>query len=144
MIILGQYITKSKNNNLGDYAIGINYPYTMTKETFDKSYTNIEALRTNVLNLLKTIPGERVFSTQFGTNLHSLLFEPNTDDIEEKIFKSINDAVRKWIPQLSIQSIEVSNTDLQRDNNTVTVNITFSAPYVDKDFTVSVDYTGKQ
>ena len=143
MIILGQYITKSNKNNLADYAIGMNYPYTMTKETFDKSYTNIEALRANVF-FLKTIPGERVFSTQFGTNLHSLLFEPNNDDIEEKIFKSINDAVRKWIPQLSIQSIEVSNTDLQRDNNTVTVNITFSAPYVDKDFTVSVDYTGKQ
>jgi hypothetical protein len=49
MIILGQYITKSKNNNLGDYAIGINYPYTMTKETFDKSYTNIEALRKQYL-----------------------------------------------------------------------------------------------
>jgi hypothetical protein len=72
------------------------------------------------------------------------LFEPNTDDIEEKIFKSINDAVRKWIPQLSIQSIEVSNTDVQKDNNTVTVQIVFSAPYAETDFTVKVDYSSNK
>ncbi len=140
-VILGQYIVSDKNTNLSDYAIGLSLPVQIGTNSFLQTYDNLSALKASVTNLLRTNQGERIGLPLFGTRLRSILFEPNDEGLEDKIFDAIDTAVRFWIPQLQIQSIEVSNTNEQRDRNEVTVSIVFNAPFMNSSFVVNLNFT---
>ncbi len=139
-VILGQYIVSDKSNNLSDYAIGLSLPVQLGTKTFEQTRDNISALKANVVNLLRTAPGERIGLPTFGTRLRQVLFEPNNDEIEDKIYDAIDSAVKFWIPQLSVQSIEVNSTNNDKDRNTVNVKVTFTAPYQNASFSVNVNF----
>ena len=72
-------------------ALGVIFPFN-AEGVFFSSYTTSEQVKSNLLNVLLTEPGERVFKPNFGVGLRSYLFE-NSNDIgflEEKIKNQIN------------------------------------------------------
>jgi phage baseplate assembly protein W len=73
---------------------------------------------------------------KFGTDLTKLLFEQNTEQLQEKIYNAIEAAISYWIPQVSIQTIDIKTTDLMKDKNTVEVSIVFTANYNKQNFNV--------
>ena len=106
-VVLGTYIVNSSNEQLNDYAIGLSLPLQMTANTFNQTYDNLVQLKSNVRNLLLTRKGERLGQPTFGTNLHTLLFEPNDEELEQKIYDTIDNSIRNWLPQLSIREINI-------------------------------------
>jgi phage baseplate assembly protein W len=135
-VVVGQYIVTSNNKNLSDYAIGLSLPLQMGNETFNKTYDNLEQLKSNVKNLLLTNQGERLGQPLFGTNLRALLFEPNDEDIKSKIYDSIESAIEFWLPQLEIFSINIESTDRMKDEHSLNVSIVFTAKYNQQNFSV--------
>jgi len=141
-VVLGTYIVNSSTEQLNDYAIGLSLPLQMTSNTFNQTYDNLVQLKSNVRNLLLTKKGERIGQPNFGTNLHRLLFEPNDDSLEDKIFQAVDSAIRLWLPQLSINEINIEATDEMKDLNEVSVSITFTANYNSQSFTVDFNING--
>jgi phage baseplate assembly protein W len=141
-VVLGTYIVNSSTEQLNDYAIGLSLPLQMTANTFNQTYDNLVQLKSNVRNLLLTKKGERVGQPNFGTNLHRLLFEPNDDSLEDKIFQAVDSAVRLWLPQLTINEINIEATDEMKDLNEVSVSITFTANYNSQSFKVDFNING--
>ena len=141
-VVLGTYIVNSSTEQLNDYAIGLSLPLQMTSNTFNQTYDNLVQLKSNVRNLLLTKKGERIGQPNFGTNLHRLLFEPNDDSLEDKIYQAVDSAVRLWLPQLSINEINVEATNEMRDLNEVSVSITFTANYNSQSFKVDFNING--
>jgi phage baseplate assembly protein W len=72
----------------------------------------------------------------FGCGLQSLLFEPNDEELEDKIYNTIENAINYWLPQLLIDSIEITSEDTDKDNNTINVSIVFTAKYNQQNFKV--------
>jgi phage baseplate assembly protein W len=141
-VVLGTYVLSNGIEQVNDYAIGLSLPLQMTNNTFNQTYDNLLQLKSNVRNLLLTRKGERLAQPNFGTNLHYLLFEPNDDSLEGKIYQAIESSIKFWLPQLSINEINIEATDDMKNKNMVGVSIVFTANYNNQSFTVDFNIKG--
>tara|TARA_Y100000592_G_C5463012_1_gene315021 strand:+ start:865 stop:1302 length:438 start_codon:yes stop_codon:yes gene_type:complete len=91
-----------------DVAVGISLPLT-TEGNFGATYTTAKQAHSNLINLLMTIKGERPMQPNFGTDLHKLLFEPNTEELRPRLEHTIKDAVKNWLPYIRITSIDITS-----------------------------------
>ncbi len=109
-----------------DTWIGLTFPLGRNEGVgfFNQSKTLVEQSMSNLENLLKTIPGERVSQPLFGSKLHHILFEQIDGDIEEEIKSAIDDAVKTWLPYITISDVSV-NQDMTNPN-LISVRIKFS------------------
>ena len=85
-------------------TIGVAFPLDNVN-MFKGTRTVKEQVKTNLINLLLTEPGERINEPSFGVGLKNLLFEQNInkEDLEEKINFQIN----FYIPEIQLISVEV-------------------------------------
>ena len=121
---LGRKIVKD-TTQYANYAIGITLPLTFGENTFEQSFLTKDQIKSNIKNLLLTKKGERILQPEFGSGLQSLLFEPNVDDLAGKIEDTINDSLKKWLPYVTMEEINIESTDELRDNNRLNVSIDF-------------------
>jgi phage baseplate assembly protein W len=62
----------------------------------------------------------------FGSGLHSLLFEQADDELETKLEETITESVNFWLPYINIEEIDIQMTDEMKDRNQATMNIKFT------------------
>jgi len=74
---------------------------------FDQTIDSFTAYRMNIINLIRTIPGERRMNPTFGCRLWTVAFEPNDSFISNKIDKIINEDISQWIPGVTVSSVQV-------------------------------------
>ena len=99
-------------------ALGIVFPFN-AEGVFPLSYTTKEQVKSNLLNVLLTEPGERVFKPNFGVGLRNYLFE-NSNDLsllEERINNQIN---------RNIAGIELINVNLIKEPDSHEIKIAIS------------------
>lgn len=124
--VLDKKVVKD-TKTFNDYAYGITLPVKRGNTGFfEQSFSSFEQAKSNLLNLLLTKQGERVMQPNFGTGLHSLLFEPLTDDFENKLTDTITKSVSYWLPYINIEEIDVKMTDEMKDMNRADMNIQFT------------------
>ena len=100
-------------------TIGVAFPLDETN-LFNGTETIREQVKSNLINLLLTQPGERVFLPKYGVGLKYLLFEQqiNLEVLEEKI----RTQVTRYIPQIEITEL---STGLSEYQHTVFINISY-------------------
>ena len=69
-----KYIQIDPINDRENVAIGIRFPFN-AEGVFYSTYTTKEQAKNNLINILLTEPGERIFLPNFGVGLRQLLFE---------------------------------------------------------------------
>lgn len=126
--VLGNRIVKETDPTLDNRAYGITLPVQRGNDGyFTQSFTTYEQAKSNLRNLLATRQGERIMQPNFGSGLHSVLFEPISDSsFETKIQSAITQVVSFWLPYITIQEIDVRMTDEMKDRNLAEMSITFS------------------
>ena len=103
--------------------IGVGFP--LDRESIVEGNTNVkDQLKSDLLMLLLTDPGERVFLLDYGVGLKKLLFEPNGENITETLKTMINKKLSKFLPQISILSTQ-TNSNLEEDPHSVSISIQF-------------------
>ena len=123
-IILGSKpIIDTKKYN--DYAVGITLPLQIGNTAFNQSFTTAEQVKTNIKSLLLTKKYERVMQPGLGSGLQELLFEPDTGNLAQKIEETINSSINKWLNFVTIEQIDVNQSNDLKDKNTVNVSIKF-------------------
>ena len=123
-IVLGQKNIKD-TESFNDYAVGITLPIQITNTAFAQSFTTREQVSSNIKNLLLTKRGERILQPEFGSGLQELLFDFNNDELPTKIEDTITEALEQWLPYVTIDSIDVEQTDYLKDRNRANVSIKF-------------------
>lgn len=94
-------------------GIGITFPIRRGKTGyFAQSRTALEQVKSNLINLLLTRKGERVFQPELGSDLHTLVFSQMDEEYESNVQSAIQNAVAQWLPFLNVDVITV-----QRDQN---------------------------
>ena len=104
------------NNNI---KIGVAFPLD-ENNVFNSTDTLIDQAKSNLINLLLTVPGERVNLPNFGVGLKNLLFEQNIniEALREKIIAQSN----FYVPNIQVFDVK---TALSTDQRTLFVSITY-------------------
>jgi phage baseplate assembly protein W len=105
-------------------------------------------VRANLIHLILTRRGTRYYLPDFGTRLYEFIFDQNDSVTFNLIEEEIREGVRKFIPNLDINSIVITSAEDDPDNvGTVgededqrlfRVSDASSKPYTAK---VKIDYT---
>ena len=106
------------NNNA---RIGVAFPLNDVNMT-SGTLTNKEQLKANLLNLLLTVPGERLNHPTYGVGLKGQLFENSIDEVT--LQENINGQLAFWIPEITINDVSLKqNIDQYRISLTLTYSI---------------------
>lgn len=97
--------------------LGLPYPITKNPLGFLKTQSGISQIKSDLLSLLLTNPGERVFLPDFGTPLKRLIFEQNDATLEIVAKNMIAESISKWEPRVAITDISVSSKTSSSDLN---------------------------
>jgi len=80
-------------------SIGVAFPLDDTN-MFKGTQTLKEQVKSNLINVLLTQPGERVNEPNFGVGLKHYLFEPNVN--KDSLNENINNQINYYIPEISL------------------------------------------
>ena len=123
-----------------DTFIGLKLPIGYSETGyFKQTKTTLQQAKYNIINLLKTIPGERLGQPAFGSDLHTMLFEPMDEDFSDILQDSIRTSLETWLPYINIKNIEITMPDY--NINQVNIIIDFGLSFEPDRFgTVSVSF----
>jgi phage baseplate assembly protein W len=115
-------------------------PYPVVKHPL--GYFHIQSgtdqIRSDLISLIMTNPGERPMLPTFGTPLDRFLFEPNDTILAMDVRNAIIESIRLWDPRVTITNIEVSIGLNSSDINDTSVN-TYSSEFMnDNDHSLSI------
>ena len=92
---------------------GIDYPF---KDSPKGDYLNMteipeKEVRANLIHLLLTRKGSRYYLPDFGTRLYEYIFDQNDMVSYTHIEEEIREGVKKYIPNLDINSINITSAE---------------------------------
>ena len=92
---------------------GVDFPFRDSLEgKFVKMTASPEReIRANLIHLLLTKKGSRYFLPDFGTRLYQFIFDQNDAVTFNLIEEEIRDVVKKYIPNLEINKIDVMSAE---------------------------------
>ena len=96
-------------------------PHPVTKDL--PVLSNERAIVRSVRNLVETIPTERFFDSNMGTNIRGMLFENFSGSDVMIIEDMVRNTVRNYEPRVGDIGVEV---DASPDDNTISVRVLFS------------------
>jgi len=129
---------------------GIDFPFRDSDrgDYLKMTETPEREVRANLIHLLLTRRGSRYYLPDFGTRIYEYIFEQNDVVSYNLIEEEIRDAVRKYIPNLDINSIRIVSAEEDpeeirtftqgEDERLFRVSDSSSKPYTAK---VKIDYT---
>ena len=104
-------------------AIGVSLPFNGPSGPFNKTYSTKAQIKSNLINLLLTNKGERVFNPEFGADIRRVLFEGITEDTSVLIQNLITTNVNYFIPEVNVVDVEVEPNE---DNNSYNITLKYS------------------
>jgi len=106
--------------------ININFPFKDSVKGFflDLNNNDSAAIKADLMHLILTRKGERLYLPDFGTDLLKYIFNPNDSKTQSEIKQEISQVVKKYLPKLQVNEVTVTESD---DNEYVA--------------TVRIDYT---
>jgi phage baseplate assembly protein W len=95
------------------------------------------AIKADLMHLILTRKGERLYMPDFGTDLLQYIFELNDETTRSEIKKDINDTVKKYIPNLQITEIIVEESEESEYKVTIRINYVVTEDvFQDTDFII--------
>jgi phage baseplate assembly protein W len=129
---------------------GIDFPFreSQTGQFLQMTTTPEKEVRANLIHLLLTRKGSRYFLPDFGTRLYDFIFDQNDLVTFNLIEEEIREGVKKYIPNLEINSINITSAEddpdqyrsfsEEEDNRLFRVSDSANKPYT---AVVKIDYT---
>lgn len=118
--------------------LGAPYPILKNAGGLLHTQNGLDQIKSDLLCLLLTAPGERVMLPGFGTPLKNLIFEQNDEFTVQKTTQMIANAISAWEPRITVSQIDVRtgadessldpNDDNTETNNILSINIRFFDP----------------
>ena len=100
-------------------AIGVAFPFD-ADGVFNQTFTQKEQVKSNLINVLLTEPGERVNLPAFGVGLKNLLFETEIDT--NSLESRIDNQVKIYIPEITLIS---ANANFSPDEHILYIKIVY-------------------
>jgi len=138
----------------GNIAIGVSLPFNGPTATqinsyisgsivsnnptcFNSTYSTADQIKSNLINLLLTNKGERVFNPEFGADLKTIIFEGITEDTNDIIRSLIATNVSIFVPEVTIENLNITKNE---DNNTISVTVQYRINVSGKSDQITVEF----
>lgn len=108
---------------------------------FDQTYTVLDQIKHNLINLLLTVKGERRLNPEFGSDLHKIAFEFINDGLPQIVDSTIRRDIQTWMPYLNVQSVTTDVRTELRDIYTVHIKVVFTVDSLGITQAQSVDFS---
>jgi phage baseplate assembly protein W len=108
--------------------ININYPFKDSPKGFflDLTSTDEKAIKSDLMHLILTRKGQRLYNPDFGTDLLKFIFEPNDSLTLGAIKTEITTVVKRYLPKLNIDEISVDESPESEYAAVVTIKYTIT------------------
>lgn len=108
--------------------ININYPFKDSKKGFflDLTEDDNQAIKADLLHLILTRRGQRLYNPDFGTDLLRFIFEPNDALTQEGIKDEIRTVVKRFLPNLKLNDIVIEESPESEYAAVVSLSYTIS------------------
>lgn len=90
---------------------GFNPPFFGGPQNIMSRQEDEKIIKNDLLQLLLTIPGERIYEPNFGVNLRSMVFSPLEDSTVQIIKQEIYSKVTAYEPRVTITALDVKTND---------------------------------
>ena len=124
---------------MANKSININFPFRDSSKGFflDLNTVDTKAIKADLLHLILTNKGERLYLPDFGTNLRKYLFDPYDGVTESEIKSEISEAIKKYIPNLKVNSITFEEAPQSQYGAVVRLDYTITEDVFEtKDFVI--------
>ena len=109
--------------------IGLKLPLEKSNDMvgyFESTKLSYDAVKYNIVNLIKTNQGERLFHPTLGMGLKRYLFENISDSVKLIIKDEITSTFKLWLPFVGIKKLEIDSTyNSNMDRNKLKLNLEF-------------------
>jgi phage baseplate assembly protein W len=108
--------------------ININYPFKDSPKGFflDLTETDNKAIKADLLHLLLTRKGQRLYNPEFGTRLLEYIYEPYDELTFSDIRNEIDNAVNIYLPQVRLNDLAVEPSPLNEYAVLLTIDYTIT------------------
>jgi len=96
-----------------------------TRGYFQSTTSALENEKSKLINLILTKKGERVSNPDFGCDLWRLLFEQKDGELQDLAQQYVIEAVQRFMPYLSLQSIEITNILTFLNDNSINLYVKY-------------------
>lgn len=92
--------------------INIDFPFKDSPQGFFLNLNSDDqrAIKADLLHLLMTRKGQRLYNPDFGTDLLKYIFEPNDTLTLSELQNDLNTTIKKYLPDLNITALEVEQS----------------------------------
>lgn len=93
--------------------INIDFPFKNSPKGFFLNLNDNDqrAIKADLMHLLLTRKGQRLYNPNFGTDLLRYIFEPNHDLTLEAIKDEVTTSVKKYLPNLIVKNLTVTQSE---------------------------------
>jgi phage baseplate assembly protein W len=132
---LNQTVQTNPINLNKNITIGIGLPFN-APSAFRSTYSFKDQLKYNLVNLLLTNKGERIFNPNFGTDIRKQLFNQIEEGTYNILIDDIRNTIELYIPQVTIEKLEAVPS---YDQNTITINLTYRINISNEKDTITIN-----
>ena len=99
-------------------ALGVRIPFASVGSPFILNYTTMDQVKSNLINVILTNPGERFNEPIFGVGIYDQLFkqEVNSETLKSRIQRQT---------ELFVPEVEVENLDITQNEHTATIKVIY-------------------
>jgi phage baseplate assembly protein W len=108
--------------------INIAYPFMDSPKGFflDLTSTDSKAIKSDLMHLILTRKGERLYNPEFGSDLLKFIFEPNDGRTLSEIKLDIQNTVKRYIPNLNVDDVSVEQSEESEYSVSVRIDYTIT------------------
>jgi phage baseplate assembly protein W len=108
--------------------ININFPFKDSNQGFflDLTSADNQAIKADLLHLLLTRKGQRLYLPDFGTDLLKFIFEPEDGITFEAIKSEISNEINKYLPNLQLDDLLIEESPDNEYAVVVTIQYTIT------------------
>jgi uncharacterized protein len=114
---------------------GLSFPCRFSVDTGSAEMSAVTTrehahVRESIRQILGTKLGERFMRPDFGSRLHTLVFEQNAEILKSLLRHHTVDALRKWEKRIVILDVTFEDGDAEKDRHFLGINIRYRATYL--------------
>jgi uncharacterized protein len=99
---------------MDSFTTGWRFPLSIDTRGGIALTSDEENIEQSVRVILSTAPGERVMRPEFGCDVHSLVFAPNSPSTAGLVDFHVREALGRWEPRIEVEQTSVQS-DPERD-----------------------------
>lgn len=109
---------------------GLSFPFRFSQQSGGAEMSAVTSrehahIHESIRQILGTKLGERFMRPDFGSRLHTLVFEPNGDVLKGLLRHHTVDALRRWERRITVLDVIFDDSDFNKDRNTIGVRIRY-------------------